>query len=361
MSNQSLSQDPQSLVQLVDPLLAWYDKNARVLPWREDPAPYRVWISEIMLQQTRVEAGKPYFERFVAVLPTIEALAGADEQQLLKLWEGLGYYNRVRNLQKAAILVMERYDGILPSDPAHLQKLPGIGAYTAGAIASIAFGVVAPAVDGNVLRVFARLLNDDRDILSPALKKEWEGMIKAIIPPNRAGDFNQALMELGATVCLPNGAPLCLTCPLNGLCVGYACGTAPQLPKKAPKAKRKKQTYTVLLLTCKGKAALHLRPAKGLLAGLWEFPLAEGHLNNNNAEGHVIAMGFAPLSISYLGEAQHIFTHVEWDMIGYCVEVAYPHVTEDIVWASLEEIGSIYPLPSALRAYTGQLPKLLQP
>ena len=204
---------------IAQPLLHWFWANHRVLPFRSDPTPYHVWVSEIMLQQTRVAAAVPYYERFVQELPDIPALAACEEERLLKLWEGLGYYSRVRNLQKAARIVCEQYGGQLPGDLAALKKLPGIGDYTAGAIASIGFGVPAPAVDGNVLRVFARLYNDEGDIMQPAVKASTTQKVMAQQPAEAPGDFNQALMELGALVCTP-GQPDCAACPLQALCLG---------------------------------------------------------------------------------------------------------------------------------------------
>ncbi len=348
------------LAELPSPLLDWYGRNARVLPWREEPTPYRVWLSEIMLQQTRVEAGKPYFQRFVERLPTVAALAEADEGLLLKLWEGLGYYSRVRNLQKAARVVMKDYGGVLPSDPAELQKLPGIGAYTAGAIASIAFGVPVPAVDGNVLRVAARVLDDHRDVLDPKVKKEFEALVAGVIPRDRAGDFNQSLMELGATVCLPNGAPLCGGCPVAHLCLGRQSGEAPRLPVKAPKAARKARSLTVLLLTCGPLAAIRQRPPKGLLASLWEFPLEEGCLDSAEVLALAGRYGLSPAGVPRdLGLSEHVFTHIKWEMRGWALEVAEPFSIPGLVWATLDELEGVYALPSAYRAYTARLPELL--
>ena len=215
-------------------LLDWFYTNRRILPFREDSTPYHVWLSEIMLQQTRVSAALPYYERFLAALPDIPALAGCEEEKLHKLWEGLGYYSRVRNLQKAAKIVCAQYGGQLPADYNALLALPGIGEYTAGAIASISFGLPVPAVDGNVLRVFARLYNDPRLVTDPQVKREFTARVMEHQPPAKAGDYNQALMELGALVCLPNGAPLCEQCPLGTLCRARAAGTALSAPENAP-------------------------------------------------------------------------------------------------------------------------------
>lgn len=335
-------------------LLAWYDKGARVLPWREDPQPYRVWLSEIMLQQTRVEAVKPYFERFLAELPTIKDLAEAPEEQILKLWEGLGYYNRVRNLQRGAQMVMEHFGGQVPSSREALRSLPGIGDYTAGAIASIAFNIPEPAVDGNVLRVFSRILASREDILSPKTKREVEGKIRQIIP-KRAGDFNQALMELGAMVCLPNGAPKCLLCPLNRLCRAHLEGTEDELPVKAEKKPRKTEDRTIFLLFCKGKAALRKRPAKGLLAGLWELPSVLGHLSREDAEGALREWGFAFENLEELSPAKHVFTHVEWHMEAWKAQVREEEGL--FTWVTTQELEHAYPLPFAFKAYFPELKK----
>ena len=229
-------------------LLDWFYTNRRILPFREDPTPYHVWLSEIMLQQTRVSAALPYYERFLAALPDIPALAGCEEEKLHKLWEGLGYYSRVRNLQKAAKIVCAQYGGQLPADYNALLALPGIGEYTAGAIASISFGLPVPAVDGNVLRVFARLYNDPRLVTDPQVKREFTARVMEHQPPAKAGDYNQALMELGALVCLPNGAPLCEQCPLGTLCRARAAGTALSLPQKTPPKARRITPVTVALV-----------------------------------------------------------------------------------------------------------------
>ena len=254
------------------PLLKWYDNNRRILPWREDPAPYRVWVSEIMLQQTRVEAVKPYFQRFMETLPDIAALAQAPEEVLLKLWEGLGYYNRVRNLQKAAIQIMEDYGGVMPDSYEELLKLKGIGSYTAGAVSSIAYGKPNPAVDGNVLRVIARVRKDERCISEDKVKKAVEKDLWEVIPTDRPGDFNQAMMEIGACVCIPNGAPHCEECPLQQICLANADGTQLQYPNKAKAKERTVEEKTILIIRDAELAALHKRPAKGLLAGMYEFP-----------------------------------------------------------------------------------------
>ena len=258
------------LNQIPGPLLQWYDSRARVLPWRSQPTPYRVWVSEIMLQQTRVEAALPYFDRFMAALPDIAALAQAPEAQLLKLWEGLGYYSRVRNLQKAARQVMEQWGGMLPQKLEDLIALPGIGEYSAGAIASIAYGQRVPAVDGNVLRVVSRLLASRENVMDPKVKRQLRQQVWDIIPAQRPGDFNQSLMELGSLVCLPNGKPLCSDCPLENLCLGNRLAIAQELPVKPPKKARRVVPRTVFVLCSQGRLLLHRRPSRGPLCG--SFP-----------------------------------------------------------------------------------------
>ena len=346
----------ETLSRIVPPLIAWYDRCARILPWREDPAPYRVWVSEVMLQQTRVETVKPYFARFLRELPDVAALAAAPEAQLLKLWEGLGYYSRVRNLQKGARAVTERFGGVIPGDFDALLTLPGIGRYTAGAIASIAFGVPVPAVDGNVLRVTARLLDCHDPVTEPAVKRRIEDALKAVIPADRPGTFNQGLMELGATVCLPNGAPKCEGCPLSALCLGRERGTAEVLPVKAAKKPRRIEERTVFLLTCRGRIGLRRRPEKGLLAGLWELPALPGALDREEAAAALSARGIVAVPEPLPG-AKHIFTHLEWHMRAWAAEC--PEELPGLTWADREELREIYTLPSAFSAYFGEIEKRL--
>ncbi len=352
---------PFPLERIAEPLLAWYDRGRRILPWRESPTPYHVWLSEIMLQQTRVEAVKPYYDRFLGALPDIAALAGAQEEQLLKLWEGLGYYNRVRNLQKAARIIMEEYHGRMPDEWEELCKLPGIGSYTAGAISSIAYGKKAPAVDGNVLRVLSRVRLDDRNILDAKVKKSVEEDLLRIIPEGRPGDFNQAMMELGAMVCLPNGAPKCGECPLSGLCEAGKRGCMTDYPKKAGKKRRTVEEKTVLVLQDDTRAALTKRPEKGLLAGFYEFPCMEGRQSRRAVLAYLKKLGFSSIRIQEIGEAKHIFTHKEWHMTGFCIKVdelsgvGDAASGADFLFVEKEEIEKKYPLPSAYAAYAKYL------
>ena len=276
-SGQELDRE-QRLKAMERPLLAWYETHARVLPWREQPEPYRVWISEIMLQQTRVEAVKPYFARFMEALPTVRDLAEVPEENLLKLWEGLGYYNRARNLQKAARVIQEQYGGVIPSSYEELLKLPGIGSYTAGAIASIAYGIPVPAVDGNVLRVISRVLASSEDILKQSVKKQMEESLKAVMPADRASAYNQGLIEIGAIICVPNGQPKCGECPLASICLGRKQGLLDSIPYKTPKKPRKIENRTILLIESDGAYMIRKRPEQGLLASLYEFPSLDGHL-----------------------------------------------------------------------------------
>lgn len=338
-----------NLHQIVQPLLGWYDHAARVLPWRENPLPYRVWVSEIMLQQTRVEAVKPYYERFLSALPTVSTLAAASEETLLKLWEGLGYYNRVRNLQRAARVMTERYGGQVPASFEALLDLPGFGEYTAGAVGSIAFGLRVPAVDGNVLRVVSRVTADARDMTDPKVKRQVTEAVRAILP-GRTGDFNQSLMELGATVCLPNGAPLCEQCPLAQLCEARRQGIAGMLPRKAPKKPRVTEQRTVFLLCAGSRVALCRRPARGLLAGLWELPGVTGALNGEQAERQLTDWGLSGAQPQPLPAAKHIFTHREWHMTGYAVQAKQPF--GNFVWVTLQQLSADYTLPSAFKIYT---------
>ncbi len=333
---------------LPENLLAWYDKSKRSMRWRDNPTPYYVWVSEIMLQQTRVEAVREYFDRFVEALPDIKALAEAPEEALLKLWEGLGYYRRVRNLQAAAKIVMEQYGGEMPGDFAALRALPGIGDYTAGAIASIAFGKPNAAVDGNVLRVLSRITEDEREISDPSVKREYTEALEKIYPKGRCGDFTQSLMELGAMVCVPNGAPLCDVCPMRDGCGAYLCGTTDCYPVKTEKKPRKKQKLTVFLLHSEGKYAIGRRGDVGLLAGLWELPNTCGHLTPPKAKAYLEEIGIRTEKIQKLPSTKHIFTHIEWDMQVYRADCE--NRADDLFrWMAKDEINQEISLPTAFR------------
>ena len=339
------------------PLLAWYRENARDLPWRRTADPYRIWVSEIMLQQTRVAAVLGYYARFLEAFPSVEALAAAPEERLMKLWEGLGYYSRARNLHKAAKLVAER--GSFPDTFQGLLALPGVGEYTAGAIASAAFGLREAAVDGNVLRIFTRLTDCHDDIADPRVKRSVRDALQAVIP-EKTGDiriFNQATMELGATVCVPGGSPRCEDCPVRDLCLGRSRGTAETLPVKRAKKERRVEEKTVFLLLRQGRVALRKRPDTGLLAGLWEFPNAEGTLDEPAAGQTVAAWGLAPRAWRSRLSAKHIFTHVEWHMTGYALEAAGDG-PPDWVWVDGAGLAA-RAVPSAFARYYAQALELL--
>ena len=341
-------------------LLNWYRANAKSFPWREDPTPYHVWISEIMLQQTRIEAALPYYQRFIATLPDIQALANVPQDELLKLWEGLGYYSRAKNLQKAALVIMESFDGQLPADYDQLLSLPGIGAYTAGAIASIAYHIPVPAVDGNVMRVLARLTNDNTDVLSNAGKKHFTQLASELIDREDPGAFNQALMELGENICLPNTTPHCSRCPLQGDCAASAYGTTAALPIRIKKTQRRVEDRQVVVLTCHADTPhvlIHYREDKGLLGGMWEFP------NTTNIQ----PLSCVPNDLSdkcnlveSLSPSKHLFSHIEWRMTGH-------HYTTDSLialpdayhWATLHELEQQYPIPGAFATYKKLLYQLL--
>jgi len=331
-------------------LLNWYNSNARIMPWRTHPTPYRVWVSEMMLQQTRVDAVIPYFERFMREVPTVQALAEIPEEKLLKLWEGLGYYNRALNLKKAAKMIMENFNGEIPSDTEKLQSLPGIGAYSSGAIASIAFNKKATAVDGNVLRVMARITANKGDIADKTVKSEIEYLVKTMLPP-RVGDFNQALMELGATVCIPNGLPKCSECPVGSLCKGFEQGIASSLPLKTPKKERKICEKTIFIIKYKNGFAIKQRPSSGLLPNLWEFPSAEGHYSLEECQIYLNQIGVLANHIAELNSSKHIFTHLEWHMIGYFISAEEIGQNLDFSWATKELLKHQYSVPKAFKEY----------
>ena len=338
----------------LSPLLPWYEANKRDLPWRHTKNPYHIWVSEIMLQQTRVEAVLPYYARFLDTLPTVSALAAADEALLLKLWEGLGYYSRVRNMAKAARSIMTEHGGVFPTAYADIRALCGIGDYTAGAIASFAFALPYPAVDGNVLRVAARLLCYEQDVLSPVAKKELTAAVDAQVKRLPPDTLNQALMELGATVCLPSGTPHCTCCPLRECCIAHACGKQAKLPIRKKPQKRKIEEKTVLILRIADRIALQKRPETGLLAGLYEPFCMPGKLTAAAVREALSEHALSPLRITPLGEAKHIFTHLEWHMTGFEVlldDTAATALSDGLFLAPREKIDEEYALPSAFAAY----------
>ena len=337
-------------------LLPWFWQNRRLLPFRQEPSAYHIWVSEIMLQQTRVSAALPYYERFVAELPSPAALAACSPDRLRKLWQGLGYYSRVANMQKAARIVCEHYGGQLPADWQALRALPGIGDYTAGAIASIAFGIPAPAVDGNVLRVFARLFDDDADITRPETKRLFTQRVLAEMPKEAPGPYNEALMELGALVCLP-GAPRCEACPLAGQCRGRASGRAAALPQKPPPKPKAVLPVAVALVESPAGLLLQRRPARGLLAGLWQPPAFEGLAPDRAGLAAALRAAGVAADIAWgaaLPQARHVFTHRIWELGGWRGTAPACGLPPGFVWAARGELDSRYPVPSAFAAYLPQ-------
>lgn len=343
----------ENMKEMAKPLVEWYRKQKRDLPWREDINAYKVWVSEIMLQQTRVEAVKPYYARFLNAFPTIQDLAEAEEDLLLKMWEGLGYYNRVRNMQKAAQQVMVDYHGEFPSTYEEIRSLTGIGNYTAGAISSFAFGIPKPAVDGNVLRVISRLTASYEDIMKASVRERVEEELEELIPADGASDFNQGLIELGAIVCMPNGAPKCSECPLAHLCKAHERGIELELPVKRKAKERRIEKKTVFIFQDGDHVAIKKRPAKGLLAGLYELPNVEGHLTEDEAIQYSKQIGLSPLRIHKLEEGKHIFSHVEWQMIGYRIRVdeLEKSCRSKMLFIHPEEIQAEYPIPAAFETY----------
>ena len=329
-----------NLNNIVQPLLEWYRDNRRQLPWRDQNNAYYTWVSEIMLQQTRVEAVKPYFKRFIGELPDIQALAACPEEKLMKLWEGLGYYNRVRNMQLAAQTVVSTYGGKLPASYKQLLELKGIGNYTAGAIASIAYQIPVPAVDGNVLRVLSRITEDRQDIMKQSVRRQAEEKLQEVIPQECPGDFNQAMMELGAVVCVPNGPARCEDCPIAKFCLAYQHGIVEELPVKAPKKQRSLENRTVLVIQDGEKTVIQKRPKKGLLAGLYELPNLEGHLSRDEVLAEVERMQLEPL-------------YIEWRMTGYLIRVASLDTDREMpfIFAEKKQSERQYAIPSAFRAY----------
>lgn len=342
------------LYEITDPVIKWFRQNKRDLPWRRHVTAYAVWVSEIMLQQTRVEAVKPFYHRFMEALPTIQDLADAKEDQLLKLWEGLGYYNRVRNMQEAAQQIVGEYQGVFPREYEEIRKLKGIGSYTAGAISSFAFGIPKPAVDGNVLRVISRILASEEDIMKQSVRKKIESALERVIPEGEASDFNQGLIELGALVCVPNGEPKCDVCPVAHLCQARARGIQKELPVKKKTQTRKVKEKTILIFQDGEKVAIQKRPAKGLLAGMYEFPNLDGKQTMGEVIAYSKSIGLTPVYVKQLPKSKHIFSHIEWHMVGYTVQVdeLEKHCTEQMLFIRPEEIQQSYSIPAAFGTYT---------
>ncbi len=301
-------------------LLPWFYENKRDLPWRKVKDAYAVWVSEIMLQQTRVEAAKEHYIRFMRALPTVFDLAACDDEKLMKLWEGLGYYSRARNMKKCAKTVVEEYGGVFPRDKKLLQKLSGIGEYTAGAVSSIAYDEKNPAVDGNVLRVCARVQGDFTPIDSPERKKELYASLASVYP-DAAGDYTQSLMELGALICLPEN-PKCAVCPMQGKCKAEREGWQNDLPVIPKKADKKRVFLNVFLIRTPQGALLKKRPEKGVLAGMWEFPNCETTENSGEVEAQLSSLGFQNFTAQKQSGHTHVFTHLIWEMTAYTVETS---------------------------------------
>ena len=337
---------------LAERLLGWYAAGHRALPWRQDHEPYHVWLSEIMLQQTRVEAVKGYYARFLSELPDIAALAACEENRLTKLWEGLGYYSRVRNLQKAARVIMVQHGGAFPRKYAEIRALPGVGDYTAGAVASICFDVPEPAVDGNVLRVLSRVTQDTAPVTRPAVKKAYETALRPVYAanPGKRSELTQALMELGACVCVPNGAPKCDACPLRTVClaekerrVGFA---PPSRRQKSPAASKKRRSS---FFNAAGSTPCASGPRRVCFAGLWELPNVEGTLDAQQALALLDSWGLVPEELTRTRERTHIFTHVEWRMRCYDIRVSMP--ADSFTWVSGTRFQQDIALPTAFRIF----------
>ena len=342
----------------VPQLLAWYDVHKRELPWRDCGDPYKIWVSEVMSQQTRIEAMKPYYDNWMRLFPTLEDLAKASEDEVVHAWQGLGYYSRANNLKRAAIEIEERFHGEFPRTYQEILSLPGIGEYTAGAIASIALGEAVPAIDGNVYRIYTRLFEDGSDITKAAFKRQLRSELLLTIPSKAPGIYNQAWMDLGATICQPNGAPLCDKCPFVSRCQAHIHDSWSAFPVKPPKKKRRIEEKTVILLEYQGTYLVQKRPPKGLLAGLWEFPSQEGFVSTEELQKLLEQWDTSASDIELLGKGKHIFSHIEWHMIGYLIHLKQaPSIplSEDSIWVTAEKMQREYSIPSALRLYYSKI------
>lgn len=348
------TQNKNDIKNIATPLLTWYGENKRDLPWRRTKNPYAVLVSEMMLQQTQVNTVIDYYKRFLARFPSFEALAVAEEQDVLALWQGLGYYSRARNLHALAKRVVAEYGGVLPDEAEALRALPGIGDYMCGAVMSIAFEKPLPAVDGNVLRVSTRVLNRHEDITKAKTRKEISAQVAEWMPKNAAGDFTQAMMELGALICKPKN-PSCDTCPLASHCAALAKGTVSVLPVKTPKQKPKTMEYFVVLVTAQDKLLMQRREEKGLLAGMWGLPMVEKRADTD-IDAVVCGWINKPRRCGKrLGEAVHIFTHRRWEMsvIHYPIEKPMEDVSG--TWVAMNELDR-FPVPEAFKKAINMLP-----
>ena len=367
MEKEAISDRICALLSAAPKLTEWFAVNGRDLPWRASRTPYKVLVSETMLQQTRIEAVLKYYERFTEAFPTLTALAEAPEDLVMKHWEGLGYYSRARNLKKCAEICAEKFGGRLPDSFGELIKLPGLGSYSAGAIASLCYEEPVPAVDGNVLRVLARSFGDARDVRLPEVKREAEEVIRKVLESSSGPSghlpqggrqengrvavslFNEGLMELGETLCGPKGKPQCSHCPLKENCRAHAEGREEELPYRSLSKARSIEEKSVWVLVCGGRIGLEKRPDKGLLRGLYGFPMTEGRLDKEGAAAVLEERGIAPLTVLALGPAKHVFTHREWHMTGWLAETAEP--VPGLIYVTAEELQKDYALPSAFRYY----------
>lgn len=362
-SNSLIIEETALLKEAAKDLCDWYVVHKRSMPWRDQPDAYRIWVSEIMLQQTRIEAAMPYYERFVTELPNVEALAACSQERLLKLWEGLGYYSRVRNMQACAQKLCEEFEARLPANEEQLKKLPGIGPYTAGAIGSIAFELPIPAVDGNVMRVISRLLRKREDVMSTKARRYVENLLREVLPTVVPSDLNQGLMELGETICIP-GNPDCENCPIVGHCQAREAGEETQLPVRIVKTKRRIEERTILLLTDGERCVIRRRPDTGLLAGLFEYPGVERTCSPEELIALLKDRDVHVLDLAEAGSAKHIFSHIEWRMKGFEVSVERAELerlagVDDLFLADARELEETYALPTAFGAYTKYLKRRL--
>lgn len=338
-----------NLSQISKLIVEWYQNEEKNLPWKQDKEPYHIWISEIMLQQTRIEAVKKYYTRFMEALPTVKDLAEIEEVKLLKLWEGLGYYSRARNLKKSANIIVSEYNGKVPREYEKLIKLPGIGEYTAGAIASISNNEKVTAVDGNVLRVISRVIGNTENVLLPEIKKKITKIVQEILP-EESGDFNEGVMEIGEKICLPNGKPLCEKCPINQYCYARTNGLTEKIPVRIKDTKRKVENKIVFVIRTEiGKIAIRKREGKGLLAGLYELPNIEEQIEEMQIKKLIEGWNLEIVQIHPDKDEKHIFTHIEWKMKHY--EVIVKEENTKFIWVSQEQLNKEYPLPTAFAKF----------
>ncbi|MCI8347485.1 MAG: A/G-specific adenine glycosylase [Bacilli bacterium] len=335
-------------------ILDWYQKNKRDLPWRRGCNPYHVWISEVMLQQTRIETVIDYYHRFLQKLPSIESLATVPEEDLFKLWEGLGYYTRAKNLKKSAQIIINQYHGEFPHEYHELITLPGIGDYTASAISSICFQKKKATIDGNVLRVYTRFYNNDLNISLLKTRKEIGKKIEEIIP-NESGDFNQALMEIGEVLCIPNGIPHCNRCPLHSRCLAGKYSNYALFPKRQLKREKKTLEYTIFIFNFENTYAISKRNNEGILHQLWQFPNVEGTLTKTQVEAYLNSKRISYSKIKEFITYTHVFTHQKWKMISYYIELGKPIGNNQMLFLSIDKIIKDYAIPTAFQPFLKKL------